>query len=125
VRKPWTTRTASLTVVSPPAAPGPGRPRRAIEADYLRSISDPIPPEEWKAIVSKAREQALAGDHTARRWLADYLLGPPAADRLLNLPAAELAGFDAVRDKAVELSRLVNPFSWLDRNADGQAAADG
>ncbi len=33
---------------------GPGRPRRAIERDYLVAISEACPPETWRQIVARA-----------------------------------------------------------------------
>ena len=33
--------------------------------------------DDWKAIVTKAKDQAKRGDAVARKWLADYLMGPP------------------------------------------------
>ena len=33
---------------------GPGRPRRAIEADYLKAFSDAVPLDAWRTIVSRA-----------------------------------------------------------------------
>lgn len=59
---------------------GPGRPKREKEAQYLQMLVDTITPEKWQAIVNKAYEQAAEGDQAARRWLSDYLLGPPQRD---------------------------------------------
>jgi hypothetical protein len=56
-------------------AGGPGRPPRAVERDYLRTLSDRCPPETWGRIVDKAVEDALKVDAPARAWLAKYLLG--------------------------------------------------
>lgn len=33
--------------------------------------------EDWRAIVKKAVDQAKRGNPQARKFLADYLLGPP------------------------------------------------
>jgi hypothetical protein len=87
--------------------PGPGRPRRAVEADYLRVFSDVVPLEDLKAIVAVVRTKALAGERWACELLMGRLLGPPAADQLLNLAASEWSGFDPVRDRATELSHRV------------------
>jgi hypothetical protein len=38
---------------------------------------DAVSIEDWVKIVLKARDQAIRGDHLARKWLSDYLLGPP------------------------------------------------
>ena len=33
--------------------------------------------KEWGQIVQKAVDQAKRGNHQARKFLADYILGPP------------------------------------------------
>ena len=45
---------------------GPGRPRRAIESDYLAKLSEAVPLSVWQEIVAKAVEEAREGDHAAR-----------------------------------------------------------
>jgi hypothetical protein len=82
---------------------GPGRPRRAIEADYLAALSEAVSMDSWRAIVAKAVEQAQAGDFKAREWLGNHLLGKPTGDALLKLAAAELSGYDPVEDEANDL----------------------
>ncbi len=69
---------------------GPGRPKRATEATYLLTLSAACPPETWRLICQKAVEQALAGDASARAWLARYL----AEGMTLNIAAslADAAG---------------------------------
>jgi hypothetical protein len=79
---------------------GPGRPRRAVEADYLSALSDAVPLGIWKKIVEKAVEGALAGDRHAREWVGNYLLGKPEQGKLLDLVAREMAGFDLVGSRA-------------------------
>ena len=70
---------------------GPGRPRRAVESDYLAALSEAVPTDTWRAIVAKAVEQAQAGDATARAWLGSYLLGKPTGNLLIELAATELS----------------------------------
>src|SRR5262249_20395293 len=79
---------------------GPGRPRRAVETDYLAALSDAVPPEAWKRIVARAVEDAEQGDAKAREWLAACLIGKPAGDTLLKLAAGELAELDPVEMRA-------------------------
>jgi hypothetical protein len=59
---------------------GPGRPRRAVERDYLGALSENVTLDDWKAVVTTAVKDAKSGDAKARDWLAKYLLGdkPPA-----------------------------------------------
>lgn len=54
---------------------GPGRPRRPVETDYLKALSEACPPETWREIVNRAVRDAVAGDPQARAWLSKYLLG--------------------------------------------------
>ena len=58
-------------------APMGGRPPRAKEEMYYRILMTACSKKDWEAIVAKAVEQAKRGDAIARKWLADYLVGPP------------------------------------------------
>lgn len=59
----------------------PGRqgrkPHRLKHAAYLKTMRDVATLDEWQAIVKRAVTQAKQGNHQARKWLSDYLLGPP------------------------------------------------
>ncbi len=91
---------------------GPGRPRRPVEADYLRTLADACPPTTWREVCDRAVEDARAGDGKAREWLSRYLLGPePSPNKIASAPltelaAAEVAGYDAVADRAGDLRRF-------------------
>ena len=84
---------------------GPGRPRRAVEEDYLAALSDQLSIERWENIVSKAIEDAENGDHKARDWIARYALGPSPKVAEMGLQGAlrlfQLA-VDEAREKTVE-----------------------
>lgn len=54
-----------------------GRPPRAKEERYLKSLKACVTIEEWQLVVEKAIQQAKAGKHNARVWLANYLIGKP------------------------------------------------
>ena len=58
-------------------AGGPGRPKREVERAYYDATVGAVSLDEWKLIIGKAKEQAIAGDDKARAWLGDYLLGKP------------------------------------------------
>jgi hypothetical protein len=58
-------------------AGGPGRPRRAVEGEYLATLSGAVPADRWRAIVERAVADAIAGDARARDWLSRYLLPRP------------------------------------------------
>src|SRR5271157_3551276 len=78
---------------------GPGRPRRAIERDYLATLSEAVPLSVWQEIVAKAVESAREGDHAARVWLANYLVGKPTGDALRNLAVDEEVGVDPLAEQ--------------------------
>ena len=78
---------------------------RRTEADYMGVLLDAVPLEEWREIVSATVAAAKAGDATARAWLAQYLVGKPAATAPapLTVIVQQLSG----RDPLVE--RLAKP----------------
>ena len=78
---------------------GPGRPRRAIESDYLLAIAASVSLDDWKAIVLKARDDALGGDAAARNWLAKHLVGESPS--LFDAVAGEAANLSAEKRIAV------------------------
>ena len=54
-----------------------GRARKDREVRYYEILQSVCTFEVWRAIGEKAAEQAEAGDGVARKWLSDYLIGPP------------------------------------------------
>jgi hypothetical protein len=80
---------------------GPGRPRRAVEREYLAALADVASLEAWREICQRAVEDAKQGNPKARAWLASYLLGSNPL-RPLDLAADEVEGYDAeqeIRDR--------------------------
>lgn len=69
---------------------GIGRPKRAVELDYLAALSDVVPVETWQAVVKRAVDDALNGDDKARMWLTRYLLGDTS--RLGELAQLDVLG---------------------------------
>ncbi|RPJ40141.1 MAG: hypothetical protein EHM35_00615 [Planctomycetaceae bacterium] len=55
-----------------------GRLPREREHEFLDVTIAAVSKEQWKEIITKAAEQALAGDSVARKFLAEYILGQPA-----------------------------------------------
>jgi len=55
----------------------PGRPPRAKEEKYLKSLFARVSLTDWRAIVDRAVQDAKRGDNVARKWLSDYILGTP------------------------------------------------
>lgn len=54
---------------------GKGRPRRAVESEYLAALGNAVTLDTWGEIVKKAVEDAKAGDAKAREWVTRYVLG--------------------------------------------------
>jgi len=76
---------------------GPGRPRRAVESAYLDTLVGQIPLGQWEQVVEKALKNALAGDHRARVWLTEYLMGKPA--QVLELKGQEVMALSQVLER--------------------------
>lgn len=64
-----------------------GRPPKAREERYYEITLSTVTFADWEEIIRKAADQAKRGDYQARKFLADYLLGPP-------LQRAQLLGVD-------------------------------
>jgi hypothetical protein len=92
---------------------GPGRPRRAVERQYLAALSDAVTLDTWRAIVEAAVTAAKNGDGKAREWLTRYLIGERPLT-LADLAADEVAGLGADQDV---LERLVRREQGLDHLA--------
>jgi len=56
---------------------GPGRPPKKREERFLEITLSTVTFKDWEDIIKKAIDQAKKGNSTARKWLSDYLLGPP------------------------------------------------
>jgi hypothetical protein len=56
---------------------GPGRPKKTREERYLEITLNAVTFADWQEIVKRAAMDAKRGDSTARKWLADYLVGTP------------------------------------------------
>ena len=54
-----------------------GRPPKAREERYMEITMSAVTYADWGKIMKKAASQAERGDSQARKFLADYLLGPP------------------------------------------------
>ena len=54
-----------------------GRAKREVELDYVHVLYSTVTLSDWRAIIEKAKGQALKGDAQARKWLSDYIMGLP------------------------------------------------
>jgi len=70
---------------------GPGRPRRAVEQEYLAALNAAVSLEKWRQIIDRAVEDAIKGDPRAREWLSQYLLGEDRVS-LVQIAAKEKVG---------------------------------
>lgn len=71
---------------------GPGRPSKKREERYYEIAMSSCTYKDWRAIWKKAVEQAVEGDATARKFVADYLLGPPVQrQEITGADGADLA----------------------------------
>jgi hypothetical protein len=75
-----------------------GRPPKKREERYYEILISSVTFEDWKAIVKKAADQARRGDATARKWLADYIVGVPEQTQNVNI-----AGLPAISEIVAEL----------------------
>jgi hypothetical protein len=83
---------------------GPGRPRRAVEQDYLHTLSAACPPERLAGIVERLVVAAERGDQSAIQTLLRYLVGnPSAAPTLAAMATAEMCGVDPAEREAKAL----------------------
>ena len=55
-----------------------GRPPKEREERYYKITTTAVTFGDWRAIIKTAVAQAKEGDATARKFLADYIIGPPA-----------------------------------------------
>ena len=78
---------------------GPFTHRRT-EADYMGTLLDAVPLEDWREIVAATVAAAKGGDPSARAWLGQYLVGKPAAaaPTPLTVIVQQLSGCDPLVD---------------------------
>lgn len=64
--------------------------RRPIEREYIATLNATVSLEKWEAICKRAADDAIAGDHKSREWLAKWLLGTETRP-LATLAAEEVS----------------------------------
>lgn len=101
---------------------------RRTEGDYLGALLDAVSLEDWRAVVDKAVTMARSGDAGSRAWLAQYLIGRPAAPAPtpLTVVVQQLAGRDPVVDKLAKphLDRGRFPSLDADERAKDRVRSD-
>jgi hypothetical protein len=86
---------------------GPGRPKRAVELEYLAALSDVVPLDLWKKVCKRAADDASGGDAKAREWLTHYLIGGDA--RLSALARLDVLGISPGEMIAAEADAELHP----------------
>lgn len=70
---------------------GPGRPRKSTQGEFHAATVGAIPVDHWEKVVSRALEDAQAGDKNARNWLSAYVVGrPPSIAMVDGVPVSLL-----------------------------------
>jgi len=82
---------------------GPGRPKKEREEKFLEITQSACTYSDWRKIIKRAVEQAKRGDSRARKFLADYLLGPPRQRHELM---GTLGNLDLASLSLIQLERL-------------------
>ena len=95
---------------------------RRTEGDYMAVLLEAVTLEEWRSIVTATVAAAKAGDHGARAWLAQYLVGKPGttAPAPLTVVVQQLSGRDPLVDALAkpEIERMTSPFHSEDAAED-------
>lgn len=76
--------------------------RKLTQANYLTSMFAAVPLEDWQEIVREAVFQAKKGDHRARKWLGDYLVGTPIQRVAADLKVEDTRFSEVQRAQAIE-----------------------
>jgi hypothetical protein len=63
-----------------------GRSKKEVEESYLQAFRDGVSPGDWAAIIARAVSDAKRGDPAARKFVADYLIGPAVQKQELSGP---------------------------------------
>lgn len=68
-----------------------GRATRATERRYLEILITECTEDDWREVCQAAIEDAIDGDHLARKWLSERILGPVQNRNVnMNIPMEQL-----------------------------------
>lgn len=95
-------------------AGGPGRPKRAVERDYMAILGDVVTPAEWKVVVSKALSDAQSGDPKARDWLSRYVIGSKPPLQLIEIAASEERRVSSADDTLALAKTQASEAKWAE-----------
>lgn len=85
---------------------GKGRPSRAVELDYLRTLSDTITLDDWRGICSKAVEDAKTGNSKARDWVTKYVMGNDTKTSLMDVAVRDALSITSEMDIKAKVEYL-------------------
>lgn len=102
-------------------------PKARTQATYLKALSDRVSIEEWKLIIERAIKDAISGNHRARQWLSNYLIGTPIQRIAADLKVTEERFSKAKRGEAVKLilGGLLGDSTVIDAVDPNGAEVDG
>jgi hypothetical protein len=80
-----------------------GRAPVAREVRYYEIMQSACTFADWDDICKKAVVDAKRGDSVARKWLADYLIGPPVERKDITSGGEKIKGYV-----------VVSPDDWTD-----------
>lgn len=106
-----------------------GRKSRAVEVAYLKIFKETVSPVDWKAIIERTIKDAKVGDATARKFIADYLIGAPVqkvdtniSGKIKTNSTINIKGFDYRTIAAVLAPR---PVQDSDEPSEGESSVNG
>lgn len=104
-----------------------GRPPKQREQEFLNITLSAVSPEDWKEIVQKAVWQAKKGDATARKFLADYLIGPPTqkTDLTSNGESINAIGITGVDYRSAITNLAPRSMGDSESSSESESAFDG
>ena len=105
----------------------PGRPKAAVEIEYMAILKQGCTPDDWRKIVATAVSLAMAGDSKAREWIGNYLIGRPNFTIELNTPDAALLNqlLKQFESNGVAASAVFEAMLLEMQAADVEATGDG
>lgn len=98
----------------------PGRPPIR-DINYKNAFFKNVPAQDWVAIIKQAVRQAKQGDKDARKWLTDYLVGPPV-QRVAPTDPTGTNPYQTVTDaELVSLAKIVVAMHPADNKVHSKA----
>ena len=86
---------------------GPGRPRKDREDRFYEIAVNAVTFQDWKDVILRAVSQAKRGDSSARKFLADYLMGTPIQKIAPVTPDGENPYMAMDKDELVAIAKQI------------------